>query len=265
MMHCSRQYRTAGLQCNFFGPSKHTTCPSCPHIPSIPTINLHSLGSPRRPPASALYPVLESKTRSCFAASALFTLPDHLGDPCSALVLGSERALSGSIEYRRRARASQRARSSHFRITSATPAARSCLAASALFPVLECRRRARASQRARSARSRITSVTHGSALFPVIASIEDVLVLRRPQSLQCNCPSGASTAADIPSALSEGRIFNKNLKPKQLQIHAFPRKTSDNARTIKFLETAAHGQPRTTVYGENRQNTSPRTTTDNGI
>ena len=97
MMHCSRQYRTAGLQCNFFGPSKHTTCPSCPHIPSIPTINLHSLGSPRRPPASALYPVLESKTRSCFAASALFTLPDHLGDPCSALVLGSERALSGSI------------------------------------------------------------------------------------------------------------------------------------------------------------------------
>ena len=205
-------------------------------------------------PASALYPVLE-KTRSCFAASAIFTLPDHLGDPCSALVLGSERALSGSIEYRRR--------SSHFRITSATSAARSCLAASALFPVLECRRRARASQRARSARSQITSVTHGSALFPVIESIEDVLVLRRPQSLQCNCPSGASTAADIPSALSEGRIFNKNLKPKQLQIHAFPRKTTDNARTIKFLETAAHGQPRTTVYGENRQNMSPRTTTDN--
>ena len=91
-----------------------------------------------------------------------------------------------------------------------------------------------------------------------------MLVLRRPQSLQCNCPAGgASTTAHILSALSEGRIFKKNLKPKQLQIHAFPRKCTDNARTIKFLETAAHGQPRTTVYGVNRQNMSPRTTTDN--
>ena len=57
----------------------------------------------------------------------------------------------------RRARASQRARSSQSRITSATPEARSCSAASALFPVREYgyiysiyRRRARASQRARS-------------------------------------------------------------------------------------------------------------------
>ena len=56
-----------------------------------------------------------------------FTVSDHLGDPCCALVLSS-----------------------------------SCSAAGALFPVREYGRRARASQRARSARSRITSRLHCS-------------------------------------------------------------------------------------------------------
>ena len=145
-----------------------------PFVPSHaqhPNNQLHSLGSIRRPPASALFPVLEYRRRARASQRARSShSADHLGDPCSALVLGSERALSGSIEYRRRARASQRARSSHSRIISATLQRARAWQRARSFPVLEYRRRARASQRARSARSRITSVTHGSALFPVIES-----------------------------------------------------------------------------------------------
>ena len=74
----------------------------------------------------------------------IFPVSDHLGDPWCFPVR----------EYGRRA--------SQSRITSATPSARSCSAASALFPVREYGRRARASQRARSARSRITSRLHCS-------------------------------------------------------------------------------------------------------
>ena len=73
----------------------------------------------------------------------IFPVSDHLGDPWCFPVREYEDAL-------------------HSLGSSATPGARSCSAASALFPVREYGRRARASQRARSARSRITSRLHCS-------------------------------------------------------------------------------------------------------
>ena len=60
-----------------------------------------------------------------------------LGHPSTQLALRVLTSPASEQSTMRRARASQRARSSQSRITSATPGARSCSAASALFPVRE--------------------------------------------------------------------------------------------------------------------------------
>ena len=62
------------------------------------------------------------------------TFLGHLSTQLALRVLTSPASQQSTM---RRARASQRARSSQSRITSATPGACSCLAASALFPVQE--------------------------------------------------------------------------------------------------------------------------------
>ena len=110
---------------------------------------------------------LDMKTNVVCCMGSLFQIQQSdfnatfLGHPSTQLALRVLTSPASQQSTMRRARASQRARSSQSRITSATPGARSCSAASALFPVRE----------------------YGSRPDISILYIDDALVLRSERAL----------------------------------------------------------------------------------